>query len=215
MTLEKNLRVEVLERPASLSPEQRAQLIDEFVKLACQTTGGNEWRSYEPAINGWREYYNGVGARPQDYDRLMLIYDGDLLVHFTGIVLFELEPSLRFIYVRTAMTLKQYHGTGLLKTAILGLLSKEWLRSIGEAYLILRTANPIVYEATNHLVTNFLAGPDLEFICYPTIKSDGGLDFVPEHIRELAMRVAKKTSPDAILHRCFEWETLLILLGKD
>ena len=197
MSAENNFRIEIIEKPSTLPPEKCVQLIEDFVRLAYQTTGGDQWEKYEPAIKGWREYYTAAGARPQDYDRLLLIYDGSVLVHFTGLILFD-HASCRFVYIRTAMTLKQYHGAGLLRTAILALLSKEWLRSLGEAYLVLRTANPIVYEATTHIVNAYLADSTLSFACYPKINSEAELDPVPPHIQALAAAVAEKTSPEAV-----------------
>jgi hypothetical protein len=68
--------IEVLTNPESLPEERRQELITAFADLSAQTTGGEDWRSYRPAIDGWRKYYNAPGAGPQDYDRLVLIYDG-------------------------------------------------------------------------------------------------------------------------------------------
>src|ERR1044072_950200 len=185
-----NFRTIIVNDPANLPESECKELINAFVELSYKTTGGRDWESYRPAIEGWKDYYNAVGARPQDYNRLVLIYDHQTLVHFTGVTLFELEPEHRFVWMRSSMTLKQYHGAGLLKTAILAVLSPEWLRHLGEVYFIIRTANPIVYEATRNLVRDYAADPDLglDWNLYPEINDAGELDPVPNEIRDLAVR---------------------------
>ena len=192
---ESSLRLDILTEPASLPKPKCDELIDAFVELSYQTTGGDDWQSYRPAIEGWREYYNAVGARPQDYDRLVLIYDGDLLVHFTGVTRFRLGPSLDFTWMRSSMTLRKHHGGGMLKMAILSVFSPEWLRELGETCFVVRTANPIVYEATRNLSLGLAASHNLSFTWYPEINIAGELDPVPDGIRDLAWRVAKKTCP--------------------
>jgi hypothetical protein len=188
-----NLRLEVIERPAEIHATRATELIDAFAELSYKTTGGKDWQSYRPAIDGWRQYYGAVGARPQDYDRLLLIYAGDTLAHFTGLTSFVIEPERRFIFIRTAMTLGQYHGAGLLKQAILTLFSPAWLKELGDVYFILRTANPIVYEATRALTGGYLSGFDLT-LC-PQINEAGQLDPPPPELRQLAIDAARAISP--------------------
>ena len=192
---QKSFRIDVLTDLASLPEEKCKKLIDEFVELSYKTTGGTDWQSYQPAIEGWREYYNAVGARPQDYDQLLLIYDQDLLVHFTGVTRFNIEPSYRLVWIRTAMTLKEYHGAGLLKTAILFVISPEWGRRFWDVYFVIRTANPIVYEATRNLMREYTADSNLEISLYPQINKEGELDPVPGEIRDLAVLVTQRISP--------------------
>jgi hypothetical protein len=186
-------RVEVVERPAGIPAQRAVELIEAFAELSYKTTGGKDWQSYQPAIDGWRQYYGAVGARPQDYDRLLLIYAGDTLAHFTGLTSFVVEPGRRFIFIRTAMTLGHYHGAGLLKQAILTLLSPAWLKELGDVYFILRTANPIVYEATRALTRDYPGEFNLT-LC-PEIKESGELDPPPPELRQLAIEAARQISP--------------------
>lgn len=195
-------RLEVLTETASLPVSRRQELIDAFVELSARTTGGEDWRSYRPALEGWREYYNAPGARPQDYDRLVLIYDGDQLIHFAGVVELELAPSRPLIFIRSAMTLKEYHGAGLLKSSILTIFSPSWLQSLArsaeEVFFAIRTANPIVYEATRTLLSGLTSHPELEFSLFPEIRDGGRLAPVPEEIRDIAIRTVEKTSPGCV-----------------
>lgn len=194
-TAEKSYRVHIITEPASLSEEKSKELTDAFVNLACQTTGGEDWQSYRPAIEGWREYYTSPGARPQDFDRIVLIYDDDQLAHFTGVTIFDLSPSHKFVYIRIAMTLKQYHHDGLLGRAVLSVFSPEWMQQIGEFYFVSRTANPVIYEITRYFAREFSAKSDLDLTMYPQITDNCELESMPDHICDLAVRVAEKISP--------------------
>lgn len=192
---EKSYRVHIVTEPASLSEEKSKELTDAFVNLACQTTGGEDWQSYQPAIEGWREYYTSPGARAHDFDRIVLIYDDDQLVHFTGVTRFNFDTSHNFVYIRIAMTLKQYHREGLLRRAVLSVFSPEWMKRFGEFYFVSRTANPVIYETTRYFVRAFSANSDLDLTMYPQITTDCELDPMPDDIRDLAVRVAEKISP--------------------
>jgi hypothetical protein len=192
---EKSYRVHIVTEPANLSEEKSKELTDAFVNLACQTTGGEDWQSYRPAHEGWREYYTSPGARPRDFDRIVLIYDEDRLVHFTGVTRFDLDPSHHFVYIRIAMTLKQYHRAGLLRSAVLSIFSPEWMGRIGEFYFVSRTANPVIFEMTRHFVRDFSANSDLSLTMYPQINDDCELAAMPDEIRDLAVSVAERISP--------------------
>jgi hypothetical protein len=191
----KNYRFHIVTEPAGLTEQKSKELTDTFVSLACQTTGGEDWQSYRPAIEGWREYYTTPGARPQDFDRIVLIYDEDQLVHFTGVTRFDLDPSHHFVYIRIAMTLKQYHRAGLLRSAVLSVLSPEWIKHNGEFYFVSRTANPVIYETTRQFAREFSATSDLDLTMYPQITEECELEPMPDEIRDLAGRVAEKISP--------------------
>jgi hypothetical protein len=192
---EKSYRFQIVTEPANLSEEKSGELTDAFVNLACQTTGGEDWQSYRPAIEGWRQYYTTPGARPRDFDRIVLIYDEDRLIHFTGVTRFDLDPSHHFVYIRIAMTLKSYHGAGLLRGAVLSVFSLEWMRQIGEFYFVSRTANPVIYETTRYFAREFSANTDLDLNMYPQITDDCELGPMPDEIRDLAVQVAERISP--------------------
>jgi hypothetical protein len=196
---EQGHRLELHTSPASLPEAKLLELIDAFVDLSARTTGGEDWRSYRPALDGWRQYYSSPGARPQDYDRLVLIYDEDLLIHFTGVIQLMLAPSRPLVFIRSAMTLREYHGAGLLKSAILAVFSPRWLQELAgsseEVFFALRTANPIVYEATRNLVADYAPNPFLEFTMFPQISDGGGLAPMPDEIRAIAQRTVEMTSP--------------------
>ena len=194
-TAEKSYRCHIITEPASLSEEDSKELTDGFVNLACQTTGGEDWQSYRPAIEGWRVYYTSPGARPQDFDRIVLIYDEDRLIHFTGVTRFDLDASHHFVYIRIAMTLKQYHRAGLLRSAVASVFSPDWIREMGEFYFVSRTANPVIYEQQRHFCREFSARFDLDLTLYPQITVDCELEPMRDEIREMAVRVADRISP--------------------
>ena len=192
---EKSYRVHIVTEPASLSEEQSKELTDAFVDLACQTTGGGDWQSYRPAIEGWRQYYTAPGARPRDFDRIVLIYDEERLIHFTGVTRFDLDPSHHFVYIRIAMTLKQYHRTGSLRSAVLSVFSPDWMQQFGEFYFVSRTANPVIYEMTRSFAREFSDNSNLDLTMYPQITGGCELEPMPDEICDLAMSVAEKISP--------------------
>jgi len=196
---EQAYRLEVVPDPASLPEGRRQELIDAFVELSARSTGGEDWRNYRPAVDGWRQYYSSPGARPQDFQRLILIYDGDLLIHFTGVVQHELSPAEPLIFIRSSMTLLEYQGAGLLRTAILSIFSPAWLRELATAYpevtVAMRTANPVVYEAARNLVEGYAGQPGLSFSLVPRIEPGARIAPVPERIVDLAQRTVATISP--------------------
>jgi hypothetical protein len=193
-TARTSYRLEIVTEPASLSEEQSEKLTDAFVNLCCQTTGGENWQSYRPAHRGWREYYTSPGARPRDFDRIVLIFDQERLIHFTGITRFDLD-GLHFIYIRIAMTLKEYHRAGLLAMAVRSVFSPQWMQELPEFYIVSRTANPVIYEQTRHFARELSTNSTVSLTMYPQLSDGGQLEPVPAAIRSLAVRVAEKISP--------------------
>jgi hypothetical protein len=199
---EREIRFEVLTDPPGLPDERRRDLIDAFVELSARTTGGADWRSYQPAFDGWREYYNSPGARPQDFERLVLAYHGDMLIHFTAVARYELTPSEPLIFIRSGFTHNDYHGTGLLKAAIFTIFSPAWLQELAASSprvtLAIRTANPVVYEATRSLVERIGCQSPFAFSMVPAILPGGKIAPVPDEVKELAKRTVAVVSPDSV-----------------
>lgn len=196
---EQAFRIEVINDPPGLPEERQRELIESFIELSARTTGGADWRTYRPALDGWREYYNSPGARPQDFERLILIYDGDMFIHFTAVVRIE-HASEPLLFIRSGFTHNDYHGTGLLKTAILTIFSPIWLQELTDSYpkttIAIRTANPVVYEAARHLVEHLGSqSTAIEFSIFPEILPGGALAPVPQQIVDLAQRTVAIVSP--------------------
>jgi hypothetical protein len=199
---EQSFRFEIITDPPSLPAERHRELIDAFVELSARTTGGADWRSYRPALDGWREYYNAPGARPQDFERLVLAYDGDMLIHFTAVVRYELTPCEPLIFIRSGFTHNDYHGTGLLKTAVFTIFSPAWLQELAasspKVTIAIRTANPVVYEAARNLVERIGSQSPVAFSMVPEILPGGKIAPVPDEVKELAQRTVAVVSPDSV-----------------
>ena len=198
---EKEFRFDVITDPPGLPDERRRELLDEFVELSARATGGADWRSYRPALDGWREYYNAPGARPQDFERIVLAYAGDMLIHFTAVARYEITPAEPLIFIRSGFTHGDYHGTGLLKTAIFTIFSPAWLQELAGSYpkvtIAIRTANPVVYEATRNLIEYFGPQSPVAFSMVPEILPDAKIASVPDEIKDLAKRTVAIVSPES------------------
>jgi GNAT superfamily N-acetyltransferase len=191
-------RAEVIPRPAELTAERIEELTQQFSDISWRATGGPDWQSYPPARDGWYGYYCEPGGRPQDYDRLVLVYEGDQLVHFTGLTVFRPDPQdVSFIWVHVAITLPEYQGHGLLRLAIETILDPAWLKGFGrELFFIFRTPNSIVYEAMRNIARGFEADGIRVEAWYPEINQAGEMDAIPDEVRRMAIRVAQRISPE-------------------
>lgn len=191
-------RLEVISEPHSLSPEREKQLIDAFINLSCKASGGENWEIYQPAREGWTEFYKGKGGRPSDYDRLVLAYDGDELIHFTGLQVLRIEPDYILLWIHIAITDPAYQGSGALMHSLLELLHPDWLLTLDRfTHVIFRTPNPIVYEAMRAFARHYSSSPRMRVTAYyPKIKPDGTREAVPEEIQDVMLRAAKVLSPE-------------------
>jgi hypothetical protein len=180
--------------PNALGPEQAARLTSDFVDVSWRATGGPAWEAYTVAKAGWEKYYADVGNRPEDYNRLALVYYRGRLIHFTGVQVVALDERVRLVWVHVAITDPAHQGKGALALAAKGMFDRRWLGEMpAGTLLVFRTPNPIAYEAMRSLATLVLPNPRW----YPNIADDGRAEPVPDDVRDLAVRISSKLSPES------------------
>jgi hypothetical protein len=191
-------RLELVSDPKTLSMGRRQVLIEEFTELSVKASGGRNWSNYVPGKVGWADYYQTEGARPQDYDRLALVYAGDRLAHFIALNVFWLEQKYPILWIHIAITDPVHQGAGILTMSSRALLSADWLKTVAPVtYAVFRTPNPIVYEAMKAFCLDHRnTGAMKATAWYPRINEHGQLDAVPEDVRSMASNIAKMLSPE-------------------
>lgn len=191
-------RVEVVSEPKKLSEERRKVLSQEFTDLSVKASGGRNWSTYVPGKVGWADYYQTEGARPQDYDRMVLAYSGDQLAHFIALNVFWLDEKHPILWIHIAITDPVHQGAGILTMSSRALLTADWLKSVAPVtYAVFRTPNPVVYEAMKAFCLDHLNMGDLKVRAwYPEITEDSQLKTMPEEIRSLASTIARTLSPE-------------------
>jgi hypothetical protein len=191
-------RVEVIEQPKTLSTERCSALTQEFTDLSVKASGGRDWSTYVPGRVGWANYYQTEGARPQDYDRMVLVYAGNELAHFIALNVFWLDEKHPILWIHIAITDPAHQGAGILTMSSTALLSADWLKTVAPiTYAIFRTPNPIVYEAMKAFCLDHLNSDDVKVSTwYPQINERGQLEPLPEDIRTMAAKLAKTLSPE-------------------
>lgn len=191
-------RVEVIEQPKTLSTERCSALTQEFTDLSVKASGGRDWSTYVPGRVGWANYYQTEGARPQDYDRMVLVYAGNELAHFIALNVFWLDEKHPILWIHIAITDPAHQGAGILTLSSTALLSADWLKTVAPiTYAIFRTPNPIVYEAMKAFCLDHLNSDDVKVSTwYPQITERGQLEPLPEDIRAMAAKLAKTLSPE-------------------
>ena len=195
-------RLEVVSDPKGLGIDRRAALSQEFVDLSLKASGGASWSTYVPGQVGWVNYYQTEGARPQDYDRLAMVYAGDQLAHFLALNVFWLDDTHPMLWIHVAITDPAHQGSGLLTMSTRALLAADWLRTVAPVtYPVFRTPNPVVYESMRAFAQNHLGSTELRVRgWFPQISEAGQLQAVPADVRAMAAELAKKLSPDC------EWD---------
>ena len=191
-------RLEVIGAPRALDPDRREALTRDFVELSLKASGGRDWNTYVPGQVGWVNYYRTEGARPQDYDRLALVYAGSHLAHFTALNVLWLDEAHPVLWIHVAITDPRHQGSGLLSMSTRALLAPEWMRSVAPVtYPVFRTPNPVVYEAMRAFASTHLGSPEIRVRSWhPQIAEDGRLRAVPDDVRSMATTLAKTLSPD-------------------
>jgi hypothetical protein len=191
-------RFEVVSNPKALDRERLRGLTQEFTEVSLRASGGRDWINYVPGHVGWKDFYQTEGARPQDYDRLVLIYAGTELVHFIALNVFWLDEKHPIIWLHVAITDPVHQGSGLLRMSSRALLTADWMKTVAPiAYAVFRTPNPIVYEAMKAFCADHFNTSDLRVRAwYPLINECGELEAVPENVRAMATALAKTLSPD-------------------
>lgn len=190
-------KTKVFNNPKVLTEEQTEKYIKELSFIAWKATGGANWEDYMPSKEGWAKFFSTKGGRPQDYDRIILLFDeDDKIVHFTGLTIFEVEGK-KVVWVHVTLTDPKYQGQGVLNQSISNLINHEWIAELGsEALFIFRTPNPIVYHAMRKLTEYYEMDKRFKLDFYPKINEEGDIDPVPENIQLLGQKISKVISPD-------------------
>jgi hypothetical protein len=191
-------RLERVSDPKALSAQQCEVLMQEFAALSLKASGGRDWSTYVPGRVGWANYYSAEGARPQDYDRLVLVYDGSRLAHFIALNVIWLDEQHPVLWIHTAITDPADQGAGLLAQSSRALLAPDWMRTVAPVtYMAFRTPNPIIYEAMKAFCLDHLSTDDLKVRAwYPQITEEGQMQAVPEEVCSMASTIAKTLSPE-------------------
>lgn len=172
------IRFEVIADPATLPETEILRLIEEFVELSGITTSYGD-RTYLPAFDGWRRYYEQSGNRPSDYSTLALAYAGRALISLAAI---KKRPpkegtNPELLWVQLAITRPEYHGTGIAGAALMRVFDGRFVQSMREGYVIVRTPNPVVYEMVTRFIPIFRE-MGVEGRLYPVIKSPSEIEAI-------------------------------------
>jgi hypothetical protein len=191
-------RLEVIANPKTLAADRCRVLSEEFTDLSVKASGGRNWSTYVPGRTGWANYYQTEGARPQDYDRMVLVYAGDQLAHFIALNVFWLDEKHPILWIHIAITDPAHQGAGILTMSSEALLSAEWLATVAPVtYAVFRTPNPIVYEAMKAFGRDHASSEGMRVVAwYPDISEQGKLEPLPEDIRAAGAKIAKTLSPE-------------------
>ena len=186
--------VKLFSSPSDFASLNSADLSEQFANISARATGGKLWREYQPGIDGWRDYFTGKGGRPEEYDRLVVIYSESKIVHFTAIKKLKIE-SWDVYWTFVSITHPEFQKNSLLGLAMTKLFDIDWLKQNGNAFYICRTPNPIVYESFRQF--SFLIeklGFNSSF--YPKIVSSDQIEAPSSSVCEFAHKVAKMISPE-------------------
>jgi hypothetical protein len=197
---QRDYKLEVIAKPKTLNAERCRVLSKEFTELSVKASGGRDWSLYVPGRVGWTKYYQSAGARPQDYDRMVLVYAGEQLAHFIALNVFWLHDEHPILWIHIAITDPAYQGAGLLTESSTALLAADWLKTVSPvSYAVFRTPNPIVYEAMKAFCLDHLSTGDLKVSTwYPDISDEGQLRPMTDKVHFLASDIAKSLSPECL-----------------
>jgi hypothetical protein len=186
-TLEESLSCKVIARPTELGAEHVAELRRQMVELSVLATCQGEL-SYRPAVDGWSRYYTAPGNGPSDYARLSLVYANGDLVSLAALKLMKTraEPSVDIIWLQLTLTAPEYQRTTATVRALSQLLiDPAFQGELHRGYLVVRTPNPLVYEAARRLRTWLNKRGILRFqLVIPTIQRDGSISPMPEEHKD-------------------------------
>lgn len=166
-----------------MSAAKADELLRALVRVSALATSRGDL-SYQPALEGWRRYYGTRGDRPQDYDRLSLVYANDELVSIAALKLLttRLEAPVDVIWLQLILTAPEFQQTAATVRALSGLLlARDFQGRLRGGYLVARTPNPLVYEATRRLRAWANRRSEIEFSSVlPAITAAGELAPVPD-----------------------------------
>lgn len=189
-----DLRVELIAQPRSLSPERDELLNIEVADLAARACGGPEACAEPEVREGWRKYCTLPGGRTCDHDRVVLVWDGDRLVGFNGLVVERMDPDVTLLWYRAAGTDPAYQAKGGFSRAFDAMLEPSWMMSFGRpTYWLYRTPNPVIYETVRRLWSKHSEWSERLF---PKIAADGDLMPIDAGTRDIATRITAKLWPD-------------------
>lgn len=183
----------VIEGPDCLPPEEADRLDGEMLDVTYLASRGDDRKHWPTVWAGWKAYYDSGECGANDYARLVLARVDGRLVHFSGIVTMSMGEEATLLWAHVAFTDPMFQGMSLLKQARELLIDRRWCESFSSpTYFVLRTPNPITYEAARRFVTRH---PDWQSSFCPWINQSGELDLIEENTRALAKRIADALTP--------------------
>jgi hypothetical protein len=184
----------LIAEPGRLTPERDDALNAVVADLAAVACGGPE-ACDDPAVReGWRNYCIQPGGRTRDHDRVVLVWDGDRLVGFNGLMVERMEPDVTLLWYRAAGTDPAYQGRGGFSEAFDTMLDPDWVTSFGPpTYWVYRTPNPVIYESVRRLWSKY---PEWSQRLFPKITADGHPQPIEPEAREIGIRIATALWPD-------------------
>lgn len=187
-------RFTIISQPAGIQGTDLLELKEQCIELCRRATGGPRWRTFHEGREAWTKYYETVGTRVNDFDRLSLAFDGSTLVHMSAAHVIP-AGAWTVVWLHTVMSDPDNQHVGLLAKAMEGMFAPAWVQTLsGRLALAIRTPNPVVYEAARKLAPRLF--PSVRI--YPDISPSGLAAIPPQEIQDLARSVAARLSPDCL-----------------
>jgi hypothetical protein len=183
------LAVRVVRQPRELAPDDAARLAIVFAEISWRATRGGAQR-FDEARAFWLGYYATEGNRPQDYDVLLIVEDGDRIVSILAANIVTLDIGC-LLWLHFAYTEPEYQGRGVLRTAMSALTS-VWAELPSPTYVVCRTLNPTVYDLMIGIAG---AVPGRATTLHPQLTADGDALAASDDTVRLARRIAEALSP--------------------
>lgn len=185
--------VRILQHGEGLSRSDLISINQDLLRVTwLATRGDNPWH-YSESRAGWHKFYSTDGARAEDYERLVLVYVGEELVHYSGARRVKLASGETLIWLHMAMSHPSYSGQGA--RSVGALCDKEWLdRLPANSWAVVRTPNPRVF----HLMRTIARRNSLwNETFYPRMRAGGAAlaDAQDPASQTLAPAVAAALSP--------------------
>ncbi len=183
----------VVEGPGQLAVEDASRLNEEMLNVTYLSSRGEDRAHWQGVWDGWKAYYDSGECGADDYARLVLGRVDGRLVHFSGIVTLTMGEAT-LLWAHVAFTDPDFQGRSMLKQARELLIDRTWCEMFpAPTYFVLRTPNPITYEAARKFVS---AHPDWQATFRPWINSDGELDAIDDDTSWTARRIADTLATD-------------------
>lgn len=182
----------VIDGPNLMTEADASRLKDEMLEVTYLSSRGEDPDQWQMVWDGWKSYYDSGECGANDYARLVLARVDDRLVHFSGIVTLKMGEAT-LLWAHVAFTDPAFQGQRMLKQARELLIDRTWCESFrSPTYFVLRTPNPITYEAARAFLVNH---PDWRSSFCPWINDHGELDAIDDDMRSLSTRIADALTP--------------------